>query len=115
MKKFDDREKRHDRIVNRLYIHYRKYQSKETCPTCNLKYPLKMMLEVNFDRRRKRIVKRKWVHNEEKCYRFFISIVMGIQYNRHGKYYSDRQITKIADIGLRRYRRMDRKFTEKGE
>lgn len=113
MKKFDDREKRHDRIMNKLYIHYRKFQSKETCPTCNLKHPLGMMLEVYYDRRKKRIVKRKWVHNEENCYRFFISIVMGI--NRLGKYYSDKEITKIAQYGLRRYKRMDRKFTEKGE
>ncbi len=115
MKKFDDREKRHDRDVNRLYLQYRKFLSKETCPTCNVTHPLKEMLNVRFDEKKKTIVIVKWVHNEEECYRWYLSVLFALRRGKSGKRMSEKSIDKILKFSLKRLRRIDRKFTEKGE
>ncbi|GEM_PF-6453059 len=117
MKKFDDREKKHDRDVNKLYLHYRKFLSKETCPTCNIGQPLKDMLEVSYDRKKKRIIHTKWIHSEEECYRWHLSVIFALRKSRSktGRIMSEKSIDKILTFSLRKLRRIDRKFTERGE
>lgn len=115
MKKFDDREKKHDRDVNRLYLHYRKFLSKETCPTCNVTQPLKDMLEVRYDKKKKRMIHIKWIHSEEKCYRWYLSVVFALRRSKTGRMMSEKSFEKVLKFSLKKLRYIDRKFTERGE
>jgi len=67
--------------------------------------------------RKKRIIHTKWIHSEEECYRWYLSVIFALRKSRSktGRIISEKSIDKILTFSLRKLRRLDRKFTEKGE
>lgn len=111
---FDDREKKYDRRFNRIYLDFRKFTTKDTCPTCHISPVMKAMRDYKFDEIHGGVVKIKWVHNVRNCFSWYATIVMAGRKDRFGKYLTPENLQKMIDRGFKMMNRMDKKFTEKG-
>lgn len=65
MIKFDDREKKFDRQVNKIYLEFRKYDSEETCPFCQIYMPVFKKFGLF----------KEWVHIEDICFMESVKIL----------------------------------------
>jgi excinuclease UvrABC ATPase subunit len=111
---FDDREKKHDRRFNRVYLDFRKFTTKETCPTCNISPVMRAARDYKFDDKTKEVIKIKWVHDVRNCFSWYATIVMAGRKDRFGKSLTPEILQRMIESGFRMMNRLDKKFTEKG-
>jgi len=114
LKNFDDREKKHDRTFNRIYLDFRKFVNEDTCPTCHISPVLKAVRDYKYNETETKVIKIKWVHNVRNCFSWYATIVMASTKDRFGKHLTPENLQKMIDTGFKMMNRMDKKFTEKG-
>ncbi len=112
---FDDREKKLDRHVNRAHIEYQKFLNKETCPTCNCSEPLVGLRDMTFDKKKRKYVTRKWIHDDQRCFKWFGGLVLALKKETDGKYVDSDKLEKIIDHAYKALKSFDKKFKEKQE
>ncbi len=104
-----------DRMVNKGYVHYRKFQDKSTCPTCNLPKIFDCMLNSKWDEEKETFVDIKHVHDTDDCFRIYNSMMLATKKDKNGKFLSEERVWDLIENGLDKLKRMDKKFTEKGK
>ena len=105
-------EKKLDRMYNKGYIQFRKFQDKATCPTCNLPDMFDCMKDSQWDEKHEKFIDVKHVHNNDNCFKFYNSIMLATHKDKKGKYLGEDRIMNLIDRGLEKLKQMDKQFTE---
>lgn len=105
-------EKKLDRMFNKGYIQFRKFQDKTTCPTCNLPDFFDCMLDSRWDEKNEKFIKVKHEHNNDNCFKTYNSMMLATLKDKQGKYLGEDRIMNLIDSGLEKLKRMDKEFTE---
>lgn len=94
-------EKKLDREYNKIYLEYRKYLDKNTCPWCNLPeilQPIRMGNEF---------------HDPDNCFRCYVEMLHACSIDpQTGKMYDPETLRSLVENGLRKLKSLDKKFTE---
>ena len=106
-------EKKLDRMVNKGFIQFRKFQDKITCPTCNLPEIFNCMLNSYYDEEKEKFIDRKHEHDTDNCFRIYHSMMLAVEKDKNGKFLGLERIDDMIENGLKKLKRMDKKFTEK--
>ncbi len=112
---FDDEEKKLDRDVNRAHIEYQKFLNKETCPTCNCSEPLVGMRDMAFDKKKRKYVTIKWVHDDKRCFEWFGGLVLALKKDKDDMYLDPDKLEKTIKHAYKALKSFDKKFKEKQE
>jgi len=110
MKRFDEKEKKLDRMVNLIHLSYQKFLEKNTCPTCNIPQPLVVMRDTFFGETV--IRKRKWIHNLERCFKWYAGLMLSLKKDKTGKYLSPETLQKLIDHSFNTLTKFDRKYKQ---
>jgi len=102
-----------DRMVNKGFVHYRKFQDKLTCPTCNLPDVFDAMLDSYYDEEKEKFIERKHFHDTDNCFRIYHSMMLAVEKDKEGKFLGLKKIDHMIEHGLKKLKRMDKSFTEK--
>lgn len=112
---FDDREKKFDRRVNSSHVEYQKFLDKETCPTCNCNSALVVMRDTVYDEKKRKYITKKWIHDDEKCFKWFARLVMALRKDRHDRYIDTDTIERVIKDAYKILKGFDTKYKEKGQ
>ena len=112
---FDDKEKKLDRRVNSSHIKYQKFLDKETCPTCNCNSALVVMRDTVYDKKKQKYMTRKWIHDDEKCFKWFAGLVMALKKDKDGMYIDTDIMERVIKHAYKILKGFDEKYKEKGQ
>ncbi len=110
MKKFDDEEKKLDRMINLIHVSYQKFLNKDTCPTCNIPKILAVLRDTSFSEAE--IKKRKWIHNVESCFKWYAGLMLSLKKDKTGKYLSEERLQELINHSFNILTKFDRKYKE---
>ncbi len=111
---FDDREKKLDRRTNKFFVHFRKFQDELTCPACNIPKEIAIIREAKYDHKKRKFIKKKWVHNADECFRWYSQLIIARAKTKSGKFYPTEYLQDIIERGLNHLKEMNKKYTESG-